>query len=93
MPHVFYDSAEVYIDGNKNDFRTIEAQIVQILKNEPRPKFTGSYKKKKRVVADLGRFTSVNGKSCISESYKLENSSLQTSCLAFCQGKIILTYI
>ena len=35
---------------NKNSLRTIEAQIVQKLKNnEARPKFTGSYKKKKRV--------------------------------------------
>ena len=32
-------------DGNKNNLRTIEAQIVQKLKNEARPKFTGSYKK------------------------------------------------
>ena len=33
---------------NKNSLRTIEAQIVQKLKNnEARPKFTGSYKKKK----------------------------------------------
>ena len=32
---------------NKNILRTIEAQIVQKLKNnEARPKFTGSYKKK-----------------------------------------------
>ena len=32
---------------NKNNLRTIEAQIVQKLKNnEARPKFTGSYKKK-----------------------------------------------
>ena len=31
---------------NKNSLRAIEAQIVQRLKNnEPRPKFTGSYKK------------------------------------------------
>ena len=43
MPYVFYDSVEVHI----HDERTIEAQIVQKLKNnEPRPKFTGSYKKK-----------------------------------------------
>ena len=28
---------------NKNCVRTIEAQIVQKLKNEARPKFTGSY--------------------------------------------------
>ena len=34
-------------DENKNNLRTIEAQIVQKLKNnEARPKFTGSYKKK-----------------------------------------------
>ena len=52
VPHVFYDSVEIYNchDGNKNNFknnvRTIEVQIVQKLKyNEPRPKFTGSYKK------------------------------------------------
>ena len=49
VPYVFYDSAEVYNrdDGNKNNLRTVEAQIVQKLKNnEPRPKFTSSYKKK-----------------------------------------------
>ena len=35
---------------NKNSLRTIEAQIVQKLKNsEARPQFTGSYKKEKRV--------------------------------------------
>ena len=34
------------IDGNKNNLRTIKAQIVQKLKNkEAQPKFTGSYKK------------------------------------------------
>ena len=34
-------------DGNKKNLRTIEAQIVQKLKNnEARPKFTGSNKKK-----------------------------------------------
>ena len=33
-------------DANKNNLRTIEAQIVQKLKDEARPKFTGSYKKK-----------------------------------------------
>ena len=33
---------------NKNCLRTIEAQIVQKLKNnEARPKFTGSYNKKR----------------------------------------------
>ena len=30
----------------KNNLRTNEAQIVQKLKNEARPKFIGSYKKK-----------------------------------------------
>ena len=35
---------------NKNSLRTIEAQLAQKLKNnEARPKFTGSYIKKKRV--------------------------------------------
>ena len=35
----------------KNSLRTIEAQIVQKLKNnEARPKFTGSYKKKKACI-------------------------------------------
>ena len=34
-------------DANKNNLRTIEAQIVQKLKNnEAQPKFTGSYKKR-----------------------------------------------
>ena len=38
----------IYIWWNKNNLKTIEAQIVQKLKNnEPRPKFTGSYKKKR----------------------------------------------
>ena len=37
---------------NKNSLRTIEAQIVQkLMNNEARPKFTGSYKKKKSVYA------------------------------------------
>ena len=36
---------------NKNSLKTIEAQIVQKLKNiEARPKFTGSYKKKKACI-------------------------------------------
>ena len=36
---------------NKKSLRTIEAQIVQKLKNnEARPKFTGSYKNKKKHV-------------------------------------------
>ena len=47
MPHVFYDSAEVQEEqfSVKNNLRTIDAQIVPKPKNnEPRPKFTGSYK-------------------------------------------------
>ena len=36
------------VDGNKNSSITIETQVVQKLRNnEPRPKVTGSYKKKK----------------------------------------------
>ena len=36
-----------WYDGNKKNLRIIEAQIVQKRKNnEPRQKFTGSYKKK-----------------------------------------------
>ena len=39
---------------NMNSLRTIEAQIMQILNNnEARPKFTGSYKKQKRVACFL----------------------------------------
>ena len=39
---------------NKNSVRTIEAQIVQKLKNnEARPKFTGSYKKKRVFVLTI----------------------------------------
>ena len=38
---------------NKNSLRTIEAQIVQKLKNnEARPKFTASYKKKRVAVVE-----------------------------------------
>ena len=40
---------------NTNSLRTIEAQIVQKLKNnEARPKFTGSYKKKKSTYIKFG---------------------------------------
>ena len=48
-----YDTAEAYNwhDGNKNNLKTIEAQIVQKLKNnEARPKFAGSYKKSVRLL-------------------------------------------
>ena len=39
---------------NKNSLRTIEAQIVQKLKNnEALPKFTGSYKKKRVLLITL----------------------------------------
>ena len=44
---------------NKNNLRTIEAQIVQKLKNnEARPKFTGCYKKKSVYCRGLELFTS-----------------------------------
>ena len=37
MPHVYYDSAKVYKhDGNKNNLRIIEAQIVQKVLKEQR---------------------------------------------------------
>ena len=49
---VLYDSAEVYMLIKT---RTIEVQIAQKLKNEPRPKFTGSYKKKRVSSIQLGR--------------------------------------
>ena len=40
-----------------NNLRTIEAQIVQNLNNnEPRPKFTGSYKKKRVNVCATTKF-------------------------------------
>ena len=39
----------------KNSLRTVEAQIVQKLKNnEARPKFTGSYKKKACMRSGIG---------------------------------------
>ena len=42
---------------NKNSLTTIEAQIAQKLKNnEARPKFTGSYKKKKTRVYQVKCF-------------------------------------
>ena len=44
---------------NKNSVRTIEAQIAQKLKNnEARPKFTGSYKKKKAGILQTVRCSS-----------------------------------
>ena len=49
---VLYDSAEVYILIKT---RTIEVQIAQKRKNEPPPKFTGSYKKKRVSSIQLGR--------------------------------------
>ena len=36
----------IYGNNNMNNLRTIETEIVQKLKNEPRPKFAGSYKEK-----------------------------------------------
>ena len=47
---------------HKNSLKTIEAQIVQELKNnEARPKFTGSYKKK-RVVDSMTICVCLSGK-------------------------------
>ena len=43
---------------NKNSLRTIEAQIVRKLKNnEDRPKFTGSYKKKRIIRLQSASFS------------------------------------
>ena len=63
---MFYDSAEVYQhvytsiygdnlnNGNKKNLGIIEAQIVRKPKNnEPRPKFTGSYKNEKRLSTQM----------------------------------------
>ena len=53
-------------DGNKNNLRTIEAQIVQKFKNnEARPKFTGSYKNAcvdnlKRFILEVKTFRTVS---------------------------------
>ena len=54
-------------DGNKNILRTIEAQIVRLKNNEPRPRFTGSYKKKPCIEAfwylKVGNFNCLNFKN------------------------------
>ena len=43
---------------NKKSLRTIEAQIVQKLKNnEARPKFTGSYKKKACILINFASYS------------------------------------
>ena len=50
---------------HKNSLKTIEAQIVQELQNnEARPKFTGSYKKK-RVVDSMTICVCLSGKMFI----------------------------
>ena len=48
LRHVYTNiGGDGWQNGNKNNLTTTETQIVQKLKNnEPRPKFTGSYKKK-----------------------------------------------
>ena len=48
-------------DRNKNNLRTIEAKIVQKLKNEARPKFTCSYKKKACIQAMSKEYSDVWG--------------------------------
>ena len=57
---------------NKNSLRTIETQIVQKLKNnEPRPKFTDSYKKKKSAYYNIVARQSAN--SCQAQGCNLKN--------------------
>ena len=57
VPHVFYDSAVVcnWHDGNKNNLRTIEAQIVQKPKNN-KPRKNYCFLQKKRVDFDWSAF-------------------------------------
>ena len=51
----------LFLKRIKNKLRTIEAQIVQKLKNdEPRPKFTGSYKKQEAVRTAYNRVRVAN---------------------------------
>ena len=62
----------------KNSLRTIEAQIVQKLKNnEARPKFAGSYKKKKRIY-DQGSENTVHCTSVTSSVYPAASTSENT---------------
>ena len=69
----------------KNNLRTIEAQIVQILKNnEAQPKFTGSYKKKMRVMNKrLSQATSQQLvlDVCMVSSLKCNCLNISLSCL------------
>ena len=55
MPHLFYDSAEAYncYDGNKNNLRTIVAQIVQKLKTKSLGQNVVVLIKKKRIFNKL----------------------------------------
>ena len=56
----------------KNNLRTNDAQIVQKLKNEARPKFIGSYKKKACIVCfvlllcEVVSFSKSCGHACFS---------------------------
>ena len=62
----------------KNSLRTVEAQIVQKLKNnEARPKFTGSYKKKR--VYDQGSESRVHCTSVTSSVYPAASTSENTT--------------
>ena len=71
---------------NKNSLRTIEAQIKQKLKNEARPKFTGSYKKKRvdqpyrRRMRQLSRSRAV---LCSEEMQKRNSKNLPLSYYIF----------
>ena len=87
---VFYDSGEVYINGNnkpllnKNSFkRTTEAQFEQKLKNnEVRPKFTSSYKKK-RVLAIISGRTSLRSPALLPASRLTGTPELPVPAICF----------
>ena len=47
---------------NKNNLKTIEAQSVQKRKNDPRPKFSGSYKKNPCILCKQGAILPLHAK-------------------------------
>ena len=76
---------------NKNSLRTIEAQIVQKLKRT-RPKFTGSYKKKQRVVTVTRQFGTVEyTSSFIADKKSASMGWISTSQdqIGSCRGEIL----
>ena len=68
---------------NKNSLRTIEAQIVQKLKNnEPRPKFTDSYKKKKEKKKKSAYYNTVarqSANSCQAQGCNLKSITMRVN--------------